>query len=683
MTFPIWQKKLANVLGYRGDLNVTLNINASPFHAGLFRLCFLPNQIATSGTFNRTNARQTLVTCPGQTFSLQDTTQVCLRVPYLNSQPYILLKSSGASFDAPGQVLLIGLTGLTLPAGVPAPTFSMYAHFTNVSLVGPKPETWSSVQPQGLFEDLQSNKAISTTLATGAKLLSYAGSYPMIPKSVSNAGWLMRIASNAASRLGFSKPAVNAPTTRIQPSNGVFRGQATGADYATNLSIFSDSAVPLAAPAGTDVDESSVAYVASVPGLINEFTLSSTMVAGTLVYACALSPSSLFFQPNNVNLPLKEYRTAVKDGIKAIYASPAMCAAATAEFWRGNFKMIFRFSKTRFHMGRLAFVFVPGSHDNLFNTVKGLTGYSFPTYAEIGSLPRNIVDLRNVTETVIDCPFVSTSSMMTQQSHIGYLCVYVVDPVNAPATVTPEVPVLVEAAMSSLSLAVFSSPCLVPTNRNASTDVYAQSGFDGTVTNEATGEVIESLNLLTRRTVFRQLATSFFEPYRQNFPAYTPAAPPYTAADGFNTTLVDYVRAGFAYERGGMIVEVRPPNRELATFGQGAANRFLPTTVDVLDGNPRYYNYVSIDGNDVPVARTYVPRYTPNSIYRTNVGGYSSYNTWEPGAIADNVGFQTRSVAGEPNAENFVGLATADDHQFLLFIGWPAMIWPTDYNSPI
>lgn len=685
LSVPIWNRKLANVLGIRADLHVTLNINASPYHAGLFRLAFVPAEIATVGNssvWNRGASSQTIVTCPGQTFSLQDTTQVCFTIPYIASQPFMSIKTGGTNFDALGVIYLWSLTGMTLPAGTPSPTYSCYLHWSNVTLVGPTPNAWSATQPQGLFEDLRSTKAISTSLAAGSTVLSTIGQFPLVPKAISNAGWLLRMGANFASRMGFSKPMVNEATTRVQPANGVFRGQAAGADYATNLSIFSDSAVPVKPACGTDIDEASVAYIASVPGLINRFNISSTQTAGTLVYAAALTPASLFYQPANVNLPLKEYRTVIRDAKKAFYMAPAMGAAACAKFWRGDFKFVFRFSKTRYHMGRLAFVFVPGSHDSNFTNTKGLTGYQFPTYAEIGSLPRTLVDLRNVSEAVIDCPFVSVSAMSGQQSHIGYLCVYVVDPVNAPATVTPTVPVLVEAAMNKLSLAVFVPPAMLPTDKNATDQVYAQSGFGGSVPNVDTGEVIESLNLITRRTIFTALPSGVITPFLTRLPQYTGTSPNFTAISGFGMTLTNFVRSAFAYERGGMIVETRPSTTPLSAISQPNPDPFFPNfRYESLPGNPGWCNYVTIDSMNTPVVRTYVPRYTPNAIYKAESGTVVSAMVEEPGRVPMPLLTLNNDATGAPIPNQFLGVATADDHQFLFFVGWPAMVWPTTFSD--
>jgi hypothetical protein len=684
LSIPIWSRKLANVLGMRADLHITLNVNASPFHAGLFRLAFVPAEITSVGlttVYNRTSARQTIITCPGQTFSLQDTTQVCFTIPYIASQPFMSLRSTGASYDALGVIQLWSLTGMTLPAGVPSPSYSCYAHWSNIQLVGPKPDSWSALQPQGLFEDLRKSRAISTTMAAGSTILSTIGAFPLVPKAVSNAGWLLRMGANFASRLGFSKPMLNEATCRVQPSNGVFRGQAVGADYATNLSIFSDSAVPIKAVAGTNVDESSVAYIASVPGLINSFTLSSTQTAGTLVYAAALTPASLFYQPSNINLPLKEYLTVIRSACKAFYMAPAMGVASCAKFWRGDFKFIFRFSKTRFHMGRLAFVFVPGSHDNLFTNVKGLTGYQFPTYAETGSLPRTLVDLRNVSEAVVDCPFVACSAMSGQQSHIGYLCVYVVDPVTAPTTVTPQVPVLVEAAMNKLALSVFVPPSMVATNRNLSTEMYAQSNY-GDLINADTGEAVESLNLLTRRTNFTTLPSGTITPFLQRLPAYTGTSPTYTAISGFGMTLTGFVRAAFAFERGGMIVETRSLLTPLSAIAQPNPEPFFPSgEFESIPGHPNWANYVSIDAENTPVARTYVPRYTPNALYKAESSTVVAAQVREPGRVPMPCVTVNQGLTGELVTNQFLGIATADDHQFLMFIGWPAMVMPTTYSE--
>lgn len=333
-------------------------------------------------------------------------------------------------------------------------------------------------------------------------------------------------------------------------------------------------------------------------------------------------------------------------------------------------------------MGRLAFVFVPGSHDNLFTTVKGLGGYQFPTYAETGALERTFVDLRDTTEVTIDCPFVSPSSMVAQQSHIGYLCVYVVDTVTAPSTVTPAVPVMIEAAMSKLSLSAFVPSYFAPTVRNLDTEIYAQSGFAGARINEDSGEAVESLNLITRRTCFQDSTALTVDPFLQNLPVYTGTSPTYTAISASNLTITDFVRAAFAYERGGMIVELRPSTTALAAIGQGPQEAYSPFTTEfeTIPGNPRHYNYVSIDAMDTPTSRAYVPRYTPNSLFKCSQGGGQTIEFMrEPGRNAGLVSLVSRASGGTAITTNFYGHATADDHQFCLFIGWPALVVPTSF----
>lgn len=665
-----WAVKLDQHMGIRSTVVCTMNISATPFHSGVLRLVWVPFAAAYIGssTFRRTS-RPEIYTLPGITFNLNDTTQVSLKVPWLNTVPY--LEYAGESlpvYDAysPGEFRLYNLTDVTPPAGTVAPTFSMFVHHEDVEMIGPAPVAWSTVQPQGLLEDLQQSKAISTTLAIGAKTAYALGKIPLLPAGLNTVGWLLTRAAGTAALFGFAKPLQNERLMRVMPCRGLYDSVATGSDPGHSLGLLHDPGVPVKSNAGTDVDEQSMRYICSVPGMISDFSV-TTQTAGTLVWACALSPSSMYFQSGRALVPLRErLSTFTTAPFPAVSMAPVCGASTLASYWQGSFDFEFFFSKTKFHTGRLAFVFVPGTHDGNYNVNIGPTSYKYPTYESTFSLDREIVDMRNSVGHKVHVPYVSPHPMQPQQGFYGFLCVYVVEPIRAPDTVTPGVRTIVTAASPDITFTGFTGVTWAPTtNSNA---VFAQSFLADA------GEEITSLNQVAKRTCFRTRAAgaSPVQPFSQNLPVYTPTDVAPTACSLANVDLVDFCRAAYAMERGGMISTTTAANRRTrlvsTTFAASGA------TVDRLGFQNRDASYAEEQDPGGVRIRAYVPRYTPYSGFKTDQGGTSNigYIAHEYGRVPP---LLTSSVTDSNAAETGYtnGRCVADDHMFSLFIGWPLM----------
>lgn len=665
-----WAVKLREHLAIRSSIIATVNISATPFHSGVLRLVWQPFDLAYAGSirFPR-NFRQTLYTLPGVTFNLSDTTQVVLKVPWLNNVPYLDIgaeASAQADPYAPGRFVLYNLTDVTPPEGTVAPTFTMFMHHEDVVVLGPAPVSWSSVQPQGLKEDLAETKAISTVLSIGAKAAYALGKIPLLPQGLDTVGWVLTKAAGAVAMFGFSKPLANVPLTRTYPARGAFDTHATGGDPATALSLLHDAGVPVASVAGTDVDEQSVAYVASVPGMLADFTV-TTQPGETLVWACALSPSSMYFQNGRVMMPARERISSFNTApFPAILPTPVFGLSTLSAYWNGSFDFEFFMSKTKFHTGRLAFVFVPGSASLSYNVNIGAGNHAYPSFAATASLDRQIVDIRTTTTFRMNCPYVHNQTMCPQQGFYGYLCVYVVEPIRAPSTVTPGVRLIATVSSPDFKMGGVTGVTWAPTNNDNA--VFAQSYT------EDLGEEITSLNQVAKRTCFRlaSAGTSGVQPFAQNLPVYTPTPLAPTACLIGNVDLTDFIRAAYVLERGGMIVTsyqgvLRTRTVAVPFAASGAI-------VDRLGFNERDASYMDERDPNQPRTRVYVPRYCPASAYKTDQGGVVvlDFVAREYGRIPPSVVNQVANASNvNQNYEN--GRCVADDHMFALFVGWPPL----------
>lgn len=667
---PQWAVKLDQHMGIRSSVVCTLNISATPFHSGVLRLVWVPFGAAYIGSSSfRRSSRQELYTMPGITFNLSDTTQVSFKVPWLNTVPYLEYAGENLSvYDAysPGEFRVVNLTDVTPPSGTVAPTFSMFVHHEDVVMIGPAPVSWSVVQPQGLMEDLHQTKAISTALAVGAKTAYALGKIPLLPSALNSIGWLLTRAAGTAALWGFAKPLQNERLMRITPVRGLYDSVATGSDPGSSLGLLHDPGVPVTSHAGTDVDEQSLRYICAVPGMVSDFTV-TTQPAGTLVWACALSPSSMYYQDGRVLVPLRErIATFSTAPFPAVSMAPVCGASTLASYWQGSFDFEFFFSKTKFHTGRLAFVFVPGTHDGNYNVNLGVGSYKYPSYESTFSLDRQIVDVRNASGHKMHVPYVSPHPMQPQQGFYGFLCVYVVEPVRAPATVTPGVRMITVASSPDITFTGFTGVTWAPTtNANA---VFAQSFLADS------GEEITSLNQVAKRTCFRARAAgaSGVQPFSQNLPVYTPTDIAPTACSLASVDLVDFCRAAFALERGGMIATATAANRRTrlvsTTFAASGA------TVDRLGFQALDASYAEEQDPGGVRIRAYVPRYTPYSAFKTDQGGTSNigYIAHEYGRVPPLLSTTAFDQTGATNPFQS-GRCVADDHMFSYFVGWPLM----------
>lgn len=684
LAVPHWADKLSEHLAIRSTACITVNISATPFQDGVLRAFVQPSILAypgVAGNWVRTSRAATF-TMPGKYINLSESTQYCIRVPWLGNVPFLELTPglpANSDIKAPFQFVLRNYTSITPPAGATAPTYSIYVHHEDVELLGPIASSWSTVQPQGVMqmvEDLRQSKAISKVLAESAKYTTVLGNIPILPKGFSTAGWVLRKAAFAASMLGFSRPMTNEPMKRIVTYPLCNVNNTSGDDFATNLGIFHDSAVADVEGAGTAMDEQSVGFIAAQPGLIADVNV-NLQVGGTLVYACALAPSAMFYQAGRFNAPIKDVQATISTApFPSFSPSPVFGVASLAGYWRGGFKFHFEFSKTKFHAGRLAFVFVPGQHDGIYNTVRGATGYQFPPYASTFDLTRKIVDLREATSVDFEVPFVSTESMLPQQSPYGFVCVYVVERVKSPTTVNAGLQMLVDVASPDLRLAGLVGTTYGPTNNP--NNVFAQGTLAPPERVLADfGEELTSLNALCKRTCFRTTASgvSTVRPFSANLPVYTPNGTAPTACSIANQDVIDFVRSAYRFERGGMIVTAHPLGirTELTTIPFQGTGTTVGSTVDrfLFNGQDAAYSVNTTN----PVARAYVPRQSPYTYFKTDEGGIASepIASREVGRVAPVVTTAQYNSVDAGIAHRF-GRSVGDDHRFAMFIGWPSLV---------
>jgi len=118
--------------------------------------------------------------------------------------------------------------------------------------------------------------------------------------------------------------------------------------------------------------------------------------------------------------------------------------------WRGSIKYRFKIVKTGFHSGRLSFSFFPGD----YATYTGNDTY----------VNRTIIDIRETTEFELTIPYIFMDAWRRQNQPTGLLYIAVVDPLVAPASVSPSITILVEVAGGAdMEFAIPQDPQMNPT----------------------------------------------------------------------------------------------------------------------------------------------------------------------------------------------------------------------------
>jgi hypothetical protein len=322
----------------------------------------------------------------------------------------------------------------------------------------------------------------------------------------------------------------------------------------------------------------------------------------------------------------------------------------------------FRFVKTRFHTGRIALTYAV--EPDAYNAqARGVGGYFYPTYDGTYTLDRVLIDLKECDSYDMVVPYTNNMPALAQASPMGRISMYVVDPIKAPENVSPGVVVLVSVSMRNVEFSGLTGTPYAPTqvSTNALFEPQSRREEGGTLF-AATGEPVETFNTVLKRHSVR---TTLRQPYALTLPSYAPNTTAPTSVDASQVDLVDIVRSAFAFERGGMVVRVLPTSGVSAityTSPSSSGEYFQRMTINPLD-HPTAYYFDSAR----PVVKGYVPRFSVFPVYKADHGGLPDPQgafrepSRLPGAISSTLtGAASRAVG--------------DDHQFLYFVGFPAMV---------
>lgn len=423
----MWRSKLSGYFGIRMTMNFRIVVNANRFQQGRYIMSFTHfGGGTTNGTktqlLNSNFRLPTLVqrtTVPHVELDLNCDTAAELSIPYVSVRTFQpiheMLNVPAGEQTTLGFLNLYPYSPLVTVAGSTTAPYRIYCWFTDVELIG-------AASPQsGLPRAETANKSngiVSGPLNAVARGFREFEQIPLLSTYARNISWVSDRLSRTAAMFGLSKPLQGDSLMKINPLSAPSHTTVDGDSDARSLATISQPGVlAVEGLSGSKFDEMDFSYICQ------KFAWFQTISTWDLAIAVDTVLANITVTPNKglvVAGPVYNY-------------TPVGYIANSFTNWRGGLKFRFKFVKTEFHSGRLAFDFFPN--------LPSVSNNTLPEYVN-----RVIVDVREHSEVELLIPYTSNAMYTDVADNIGTLSIRVIDPLVAPATVSSTVPILVEIA---------------------------------------------------------------------------------------------------------------------------------------------------------------------------------------------------------------------------------------------
>lgn len=453
---PMLKGKFANIAYFTADCEVEMRIQGTPFLQGILRIGQIPYAKGTTRERRVYNEHlRSLSTFPGVTLNMQNPSRtVKLYIPYVNE--YQNINPSDNDGLSSVRVWVISEIASAVSGGASArASWTMTARLTNIKLYGMAPsETTKQVhslssrtlhpsapgilQCQDGEDESASKEGIVTKVAnTVANVADVLSDVPVISSIAKPIGWASRMAAKVASLFGFSK-AVDLEKNSVY-SNVPARGftHCEGIDQGVSLSVLPDNAIDATKAVSSQMDEMSIAHIASKPYMLERYKWSVDDVDETVLLEIPVHPSNYSTYGSDF------------DGQRVFFTAPIGLVSRLAHWWRGQININLTFAKTQFHQGRLKVQYLP------YGT--GVQG--------IETVMTDFVDISQVDHcgiqltwpTVIQNKWLNTADNSTdgwtQGSSGGVVVISVLNQLIAADTVAQEVTIVPEISWSDFEIA--------------------------------------------------------------------------------------------------------------------------------------------------------------------------------------------------------------------------------------
>lgn len=422
----MWRSKLSGYFGIRMTMNFRIVVNANRFQQGRYIMSFTH---FGGGTTNGTKTQlvnsnfrlPTLVqrtTVPHVEVDLNCDTAAELSIPYVSIRTFQpiheMLNVPAGEQTTLGYLNLYPYSPLVTVAGSTTAPYRIYCWFTDVELVG-------AASPQsGLPRSETANKSngvVSGPLNAVARGFKEFEQIPLLSTYARNISWVADRLSRTAAMFGLSKPMQGDSLMKIMPLSAPSHTTVDGDSDARSLATISQPGVlAVEGLSGTKFDEMDFSYISQKFAWFQNATWTTSSAVDVSLTGIAVTPNKSL----TVAGPVYNF-------------TPVGFVTNCFTHWRGGVKFRFKFVKTEFHSGRLAFDFFPN--------LPGVGNLALPEYVN-----RVIIDIREHSEVEILVPYTSNAMYTDNASNIGTLVIRVIDPLVAPATVSSTVNILCEVA---------------------------------------------------------------------------------------------------------------------------------------------------------------------------------------------------------------------------------------------
>uniref|UniRef100_A0AAT9JN00 Structural polyprotein n=1 Tax=Reticulitermes flavipes dicistrovirus TaxID=3032231 RepID=A0AAT9JN00_9VIRU len=426
-TYSMISDKVAGFQGFRANMKVRLQVNATPFQQGRLILYYYPSpyEEAAMPKWNATVNDQALMyrltQLPNVQLDLSSQSEATLTIPYYHPAPFFPMDAMGTDVNefswAAFNVALYSPVFDVSNVGVDC---TLWAWFEDVEVCIPTdpspilPGTTSNLVNQSGLDEPKGNVVRSAVLKI---------SNAIAPR------WCSKVLDGVLEAFGYSKPESSTANNNVKVFTYDSSQNSDGHDTSKNLGVISCNNVELIKDfGGIDTDPLSFEFLFPRPGLANFFTWPNTAVQNTVLFSTIVSPNSFDLGYTYVN-------GTDDSGIFA--GPPALAIPRMFRFWRGCLRFHLKFVKTPFHSGRLQIQFTPG-----YNHVQPVTN----SEQGLPYLIKEVVDIRTLTEYKFCVPYISNKPYCAIDESIGTLAFTVLTELKAPDTVNSTIVVIIEVS---------------------------------------------------------------------------------------------------------------------------------------------------------------------------------------------------------------------------------------------
>lgn len=435
--------KIQGAFGIRATTVYKLQVNGNKFMQGRYMLSHIPcggtplsggAAIIWAKNHSFTLAQRSQL--PHVELDLACDTSCVLRVPYVSAYDYYPVNSQNwntTQLADPGFVQMYPYVPLTAPTGGATPSFTLWAWFEDIELVGAVvPQSGAKFSKKPPTEQEQASAGvgpISSTLSKVSNAASILGEIPLLSSVAYPASWVAGVLSRSASALGWSKPINLEHFSKVQKSIFPYMGNFDAVDNSNPLSLSCKNQVE-AAPgfAGTDIDEMAFSSFLTIPTWCGTYDWTTSTAPSANICTFNLAPQNF-------------YTSATDSTTSYTNFTPMGLLSNRFSYWRGGFVFTIKLVKTSFHSGRLTFWFNPA--ESVLGSVTALT-----TEGQRYFVQREILDVREANEFTITIPFTSLAPYRTTvdapTGSMGMMGISVLDALNNPSSVSNTVSVIVE-----------------------------------------------------------------------------------------------------------------------------------------------------------------------------------------------------------------------------------------------